>query len=91
MRRIYKYALKITDVQNVEIPAGFQPLTVALQDGWPCLWCVVFPEAAPVTVTIRCRGTGHPISPERNLDKYLGTVVMMGDSLVWHFFQDPQS
>lgn len=43
-KSIWKFTLKITDVQTIEAPAFSEPLCVQIQNGVPCLWMLVMPE-----------------------------------------------
>lgn len=85
MNTIYKYFLKITEIQTVDLPEGFRPLTVQMQGDSPCLWAMVNPFAQGQPVTIEMFGTGWPLSADQR--QYLGTV--QHDGLVWHFFIRP--
>lgn len=85
MKTVWKYPLQVDDYQQVSLPEGAELLCVKLQKGTPCLWALVDPSIPTRTVhTIRCAGTGHSIAPEYN--KYLGTILIMNDDLVFHFF-----
>lgn len=85
MKTIWKYPLQIDDYQQVSLPEGAELLCVKIQRGTPCLWALVDPSKLVKTIrTIRCAGTGHPIEPEYT--KYLGTVLIMNENLVFHFF-----
>lgn len=85
MKKVFKYKLEVADLQSVTLPKGAKPLCVKLQNGTLCLWALVdLNEVEKETVTIRCAGTGHPI--EEDVKDYLGTEIMYGGSLVFHFF-----
>ena len=85
MKTVYKYQLKIDDLQSVNLPKGAKPLCVKIQNGDPCLWALVDPNESEVeTVNIRTAGTGHPINED--VKDYLGTAIMYGGNLVFHFF-----
>ena len=87
MKTIYKYQLLITDEQIIQTYEGAKPLCVKLQNGVPCLWCLVETEANPDIMTIRCAGTGHDLGVKRYDDvEYIDTILICGDSLVFHFF-----
>jgi hypothetical protein len=83
--RIYKYQLRITDEQVIDLPRSAQLLTVQEQAGTVCLWAWVCPSEPIQSRKIRIVGTGHPI--EGNL-KYITTFQQFGGSLVWHVFED---
>jgi len=87
MRKIYKYPLKVEDVQMVEMPAGAVVLTVQAQGETPCLWAEVDPKAALVCRSFVTYGTGHPMDdgPVRH---YVGTYQLRGGALVFHVYTD---
>ena len=85
MRRVYKYPLLITDEFAIGLPKGAQILRIALQHGEPFLWALVDPDAELEQVFIRCAGTGHPIE-EKDVE-YLGSVSMLNDNFIAHYFK----
>lgn len=82
-RHIYKYTLKITDTQVVEMPEGAGILTVQMQHGNLCLWALVKPELPTQSRYIRIIGTGNPV-PDESLS-YIATA--QAGPLVWHIFE----
>lgn len=84
MRAVWKYEVPVEDRFAVLMPEGATVLTVQLQVGQPCLWCLVDPHAAPVQREFVVRGTGHPFQ-ETSQGRYVGTVQM--GALVWHYFE----
>lgn len=52
MRAIFKYPLEITDVQTINLPYGFVPLTVQMQGKQLTLWAEVDSDARQVPITI---------------------------------------
>ena len=85
MKRVYKYKLVVDDLQEVTLPKGSKPLCVKVQNGLPCLWELVDTnELETETIRIRCAGTGHDINED--VKDYLGTEMIYGGSLVFHFF-----
>ena len=85
--RIYKYPLKITDIQTVRMPKGAKILSVQEQHGKVCVWALVDPDERIVDKTILIIGTGNPID-DIDLDDYyfLNTVQSGGEPLIWHVF-----
>lgn len=79
---IYKYPLKIAEVQQIELPAGAMILSVQMQNGTPCMWARINPEAEKKTVKVRMYGTGEVI--DGLLLLHIGTV--QDGQLVWHYF-----
>lgn len=41
MKKIYKYAIEITDDQDIVMPVGAKILTVQNQNGVPCIWACI--------------------------------------------------
>lgn len=82
--KIFKYDLSVTDVQDIEMPAGAVLLSVQMQYGRLCVWAVVNPEAPTMPRRFWVIGTGRTV-PER-IGIFLGTVQMAGGDLVWHVF-----
>ncbi len=83
MQTIWKYLLEITDEQYIQVPRFTKPLTVQMQDGVLCLWCLIYPDNKQDRyVTVSIFGTGNPI--KEMAKNYLGTV--QNDGLVWHVF-----
>lgn len=87
-QRIWKYELNITTGQNISMPKGAEILTVQTQNGKPCLWALVNPEAELETRFIELFGTGHPVLSGMGASrKYIATFQMNEGSLVFHAFE----
>jgi hypothetical protein len=86
---IWKFQLKITDVQDIEIPRGSILLSVQTQNEIPCLWVLIYnTEAEKEVIRLRTIGTGNQISTEDfNSSVFLGTYQLSGGSFVGHVFQ----
>ena len=84
MNTIYKYAIEITDVVDIELPEESTILSAGMQNGTLCIWAQVNKKSKTITKKIYIFGTGHPM-PDIPL-KYICTVF--DDSLVWHIYQD---
>lgn len=86
--RVWRYQLKVTDQQTIDMPLGYQLLSVApgrgIREYLIDLWVQVPEEAPEVPVEIQIVGTGHPM-PQARLD-FIGTAVM-SDGLIWHVFE----
>lgn len=82
-QRIYKYKLKITDIQCVSLPEGAELLSVGNQNGNLCLWARVDPDRPEETLTIEIIGTGNPIPEAKR--SFIGTVII--DPFVWHVYE----
>jgi len=75
METIYKYELEITDLQEISIPDKAKILTVQLQHGTPCLWCLVNPEMHLRPYHIVTKVTGRDIEDGFN-GEYVGTYQL---------------
>jgi hypothetical protein len=86
--KIFKYLLRIVDLQIVEMPGPLNLLHVGEQRGFLYLWAVVCEEAPLEKVPIRIVGTGD--SFDDYLDWTFVRTAQMKSGLVWHVFsQDP--
>lgn len=79
---IYKYPLKVTPVQEIEIPHGSCFLTLQVQREIPCLWFATS-KLKLSKVTVHTIGTGEPI-PKLAEHRYAGTYQL--DEFVGHVF-----
>ena len=86
MKKIYKYAIEITDDQDIVMPVGAKILTVQNQNGVPCNWVLFVFFSEKLNVHIRVHGTGHNVTDSDRLE-YIGTFQMCGGSLVFHVFK----
>lgn len=87
MRKIFKYPLKVEDVQMVEMPKGAAVLCVQTQGNTPCLWADVDPQAPKVCRSFVTYGTGHPMD-DGQARHYIGTYQLRGGALVFHVYTD---
>lgn len=95
--RIYKYPVKITDTQSVEIAGLVKVLSTGLDpSGQLCIWAIVNLNALGNKTYARVViiGTGNPTNPtmfdgdeDRAINRFLGTVTM--GIFVWHVFVSP--
>jgi hypothetical protein len=88
MKSVYKYPLPISDMVDLYLPAGAQILTLQVQRGNTCLWCLVETDNLAFEQPRRFRwfGTGHAIEDAERLT-YVGTVLSPCESLVFHLFE----
>lgn len=84
MLKIFKYPLKLTDIQAIEIPEKASILSVDIQNGGICLWALVDPNSKLVNYKFAIIGTGNPIDDSYNLQMFIGTVQQ--PPFVWHVF-----
>ena len=84
--RVWKYELKVTDLQTLSMPKGAKVLTVQSQYNTPQLWALV-DEKAPVSArTFATYGTGNPM-PDNDPGEYVGTYQIVDGALVFHVFE----
>lgn len=84
---IWKFPIKTTDTQRVEMPVGTKLLDVQVQGDTPCLWGLVDPGAQKIARLIRVFGTGHGINGDPG--EYVGTYQLLEGRLVFHVFSGP--
>ncbi|MDD1553134.1 hypothetical protein FO615_06025 [Riemerella anatipestifer] len=85
MKAVYKYPLFVQGVQFVSLPKGAEILCVQEQNGKPCLWALVNPEAEKEEVKLITSGTGEVFNT-KNL-KYIGTYQLLEGNFVGHLFK----
>lgn len=94
MHKVWRFALPVNDVVEVEMPAGAELLTVAWQDDnifharGLSLWVRVDPAAPKEVKRFAVVGTGHP-APEPEEGKYVGTAFLWNGVVVHVFEQVP--
>jgi hypothetical protein len=83
VRTVWKEQLNPAPVITVRAPEGAEFLHVANQYGSPCIWFRCDPSQPMRDYIIVMIGAGHraPID-----GKYLGTILIASDTLVFHFF-----
>lgn len=85
MTTIWKYSLKVTDQQELQIPKGGELLCVQTQADGPCLWVKVDDAQPKVNRYFAIYGTGNPI---RDItQRYIGTFQMHKGALVFHLYE----
>jgi len=87
-RTIWKYPLEHIE-STVQIPKGGTILTVHAQAGVPCLWILVDAMASLETRKFKLVTTGEDIQlmNYNGEEKYIGTVFLTGNALVYHIFE----
>jgi hypothetical protein len=88
---IYKYPLKVTDVQEVQMPAGARVLSAQMQQQ-PfgeilCVWALVETDEPNEARRFYVVGTGNPAAHVAPL-QFVGTV--RDEPFVWHVFTEPR-
>lgn len=88
-KTIWKYPLKITDKQKIELPFIFNILSIKVQNGKPVLYVLVNLKIQERTeVTLITYGTGHNIDANYdNVDNYIDTYIVQDGALVFHVFK----
>lgn len=86
MFTIWKYQLQVTDLQLVKMPSWSTILTVrSLDDDRIFMWAEVDKDKPEVERRIIMAGTGQAYHRNKDI-KYIGTVLTMGGTFVWHVF-----
>ena len=83
MKQIWKFPLKVADLQTISMPVDTKLLSVQSQNGIMCLWALVDPQHPRSEFrAIRIFGTGLKcdVAP----DRFIGTVQI--GQFVWHVF-----
>lgn len=99
MSKIFRYALEITDYQEISVPSNHKVLSCAPArstyeapwgpeqgiDLW--VWVDQNPDHGFTTLRLWAVGTGNPMPTDIAMDRiyFVGTCVMT-DGLVWHLF-----
>lgn len=82
---IWKYDLKVNDITHLYSPKDSEILCVQIQNGEPCIWVKVNPEATKELRSFIIIGTGHEIDVIPK--KYIGTFQLYDGSFVGHLFE----
>ncbi len=85
---VWKFELDKLGTKAVEMPVGAEILTMQTQNGTPCIWALVNPDAERETRHFEVYGTGHPMFYDaRATRKYVGTYQLSEGDLVLHVFE----
>jgi len=89
MKTIWKYRLRELDiVSRIRMRKGAKILHFGTQLDKPCLWALVDSDAEEVYREFLIVGTGWKFEEKKGKKlKYIGTILVRGDSLVWHLFE----
>lgn len=88
MKTIWKFPLRITDAQTIEMPDGAEILTAQFQGDELCLWVMVDSEKPKRERVIEIFGTGNPIWVDMGVQrKFIATAQQPDMPLVWHIFE----
>lgn len=84
---IWKYPLKVTDINRIELPMGAKILCVQVQADAPCLWAEVNSLETDKSVhVIETFGTGHELDQSNRV--YIGTYQINNRFLVFHVYEN---
>ena len=87
-KTIWKFDLEFLDMQPIKMPENAEILSVGEQDGKLKIWALVKPDNAKVKREFEIFGTGHNVYCDMGIErKFLGTVQMKEQGLVWHLFE----
>lgn len=87
MSAVWKYTLKATSSQIVEMPAGAKVLYAREQWREVCVWALVDVDAPAVQRVFWVYGTGQDIYGDKPTNaKYVGSAHLHGGALVFHVF-----
>jgi hypothetical protein len=86
---IYKYKLNIEPTVHLELPSGYEILSIQEQNNEICLWALVepFPIKPIIIETFYLVGTGQMFPWEKVEVEFIDTVLLNDDSLVIHVFK----
>lgn len=83
--KIYKYNLKVTDYQIINLPKGAKILDIQTQYNEPKLWALVDEKAELEKREFAIYGTGNPLPDD--IGEYLATFQIHEGQLVFHVFE----
>lgn len=83
---VWKFIVKLTDFQKIEMPADAEILSFKAQNGQLCLWARVDPETETEDRSFQLVGTGHSALQASNL-KFIGSAQLNAVPLVFHLFE----
>ena len=84
MSVIYKFPLRVTDEQTINMPTGAKILSVQFQNDQLCVWARIDNEYFKSKRTFLIVGTGHRFPDDGR--QYIGTVQQ--GPFVWHVFEE---
>lgn len=89
MKQIWKFEIEVTGSQHITMPVGADVLCIQMQNGRPCIWVEVDPEADVKPRHLLVIGTGHtiPEAPSGRYFRYIGTV-QSPPFFVWHLYEE---
>ena len=82
--RVYKYELKLTGEQVIQIPGCYKILDVKIVGRGLFIWAMVDPDGKKKNMKFYICGTGNLMPKDISMCSYVGTVL--DGVLVWHIF-----
>lgn len=82
---IWKWELKINDIQKLTMPKDAKILSVQEQNGKCCIWALCNENEVKEERNFIIYGTGHKVLPI--LMNYIGTFQLFNGDLVFHLFE----
>ena len=87
MKKIYKYELQPVDFQNLKLPKGSKIISVTEQYDKMVLYAIVDTDTLETEIyDIAVKGTGHDFPEKLDTYTFLGSIKLIGGSLVFHIF-----
>lgn len=86
--KIFKYEIPIKDKFDLELPVHSKILSFQVQNEKPYIWVLLDENKVLRRRYFTIVGTGHEFYYHTDIMKYIGTVQMAEESLVWHLFED---
>jgi len=83
--KIWKYPLKLIDLQTIDFPVNSKILTAQVQNNVVCIWALCDETEPKISRNIAIYGTGTPISD--NPGKYISTFQLYNGSVIFHVFE----
>lgn len=85
MKSIWKYVIRTTDEQRIEMPLDSEILAVQIQLREPVIWCLIDMDAKKAFRKLHTFGTGHLIK-NNYTGKYIGTYQVCDGLGAFHLF-----
>lgn len=84
MRTIYRYELPVLGKNWVTLPGRYKVLDAQMQNGKPCVWCVVQTDSGSSPVCFWVVGTGFDLDEFEVHGSYVATL--QDGPYVWHVY-----
>lgn len=85
MKQIFKYPVKVSRTQEIEMPKGAEILSLQTQNNTPYIWALVDEDLPKEYRFFEVFGTGYFL-PEENRN-YIGTFQIDSGAFVGHCFE----